>query len=227
MIVATHPDDAELTMGGTLIKMIEAGWEVVVVDLTDGEPTPLGSKELRAQETQKSMDILGLKTRLCLNMPNRYLEATLANRRKLAETIRIHRPDMIFGPVSEDYHPDHLAASQLVSAARFEAKFHKTDMQGDPYWCSRQYQYFSTNKVNKIIPSFVVDITSEWEKKVQAIGAYQSQLHTVGSSGQPLLLEHVTAICRYFGHCTGTQYGEPFLSCELPSIKNVRYLMCN
>jgi LmbE family N-acetylglucosaminyl deacetylase len=122
LIVAPHPDDAEIAMGGTIAKMITAGWNVSVVDLTDGEPTPFGSKQVRAEETQKANDFLGIKKRICLHMPNRNLEPTLQNRRKLAEVIRLHKPDILFAPAMPDWHPDHKAALELTEAARFEAK---------------------------------------------------------------------------------------------------------
>lgn len=129
LIVAPHPDDAELAMGGAIAKMITTGWSVCIVDLTDGEPTPFGSKQIRTKETQRASDILGIKKRICLDMPNRNLEPILQNRRKLAEVIRLNRPDILFAPAMPDWHPDHKAALELTEAARFEAKYHKTDLQ--------------------------------------------------------------------------------------------------
>ena len=79
MIIAAHPDDAEITMGGCIAKMISSGWEVMIVDLTDGEPTPFGTKEIREKETEEASKILGIEKRICLNMPNRYLVSTLIN----------------------------------------------------------------------------------------------------------------------------------------------------
>ena len=95
LIVAPHPDDAELGMGGTIAKMETGGWNVTVVDLTDGEPTPFGSKQIRAKETKTASDILGIKKRICLGMPNRSLDPTLENRRKLAEVIRLRNKPFI------------------------------------------------------------------------------------------------------------------------------------
>ena len=116
VVFSPHPDDAEFAMGGTIAKMAESGWEVVIVDLTDGEPTPLGTKQLRQEEAEKASRILGVEKRICLDMPNRYLQANLENRRKLAEIIRLHQPDLIFGPVVPDYHPDHIEAAKLLQA---------------------------------------------------------------------------------------------------------------
>jgi bacillithiol biosynthesis deacetylase BshB1 len=214
MIVAAHPDDAELGMGGTIAKMIEARWDVTVVDLTDGEPTPFGSKELRRKETVESSRILGIEKRVCLDMPNRYLQVTLDNRKRLAEVIRLSRPEVLFVPVRRDYHPDHVAAADLTAGARFEAKFHKTDMQGEPHWVRRRYHYYSIHRRHYDKPSFIVDITDYWQKKVDAIEAYQSQLRNVPAEPHSFL-EKLEAVSRYFGQCIGCKYGEPFC-CDDP-----------
>jgi bacillithiol biosynthesis deacetylase BshB1 len=224
MIVAAHPDDAELAMGGTIAKMIESGWDVVVVDLTDGEPTPSGSKELRQKETEKASRILGVKERICLEMPNRYLQANLENRRKLAKVIRLNKPDLIFGPAIPDYHPDHVEAAKLVEGARFEAKFHKTDMEGTPHWIPRQFGYYSTHRFEYDKPSFIIDVTDQWDKKVRAIQAYQSQVKYISSANSVSLLEKIEVVCRYFGQCIGVKYGESFVSYEPISVKKLELL---
>ncbi len=214
LIVSPHPDDAEFAMGGTIVKMVESGWEVVIVDLTDGEPTPFGSKEIRQKEKEKASRILGVEKRICLEMPNRYLQANLENRRKLAELIRLNQPDLIFGPVVPDYHPDHIEAAKLLNAARFEAKFHKTDMKGNPHWTPRQYSYYSTHKPEHNKPSFIVDITDQWDKKIKAVWAYESQIRNTSSANSASLPERIEVVCRYFGQCIGSKYGEPFISHE-------------
>jgi len=224
MIVAPHPDDAELAMGGTVAKMIESGWDVVVVDLTDGEPTPFGSKKLRQQETEKANHILGIEKRQCLGMPNRYLQANLENRRTLAEVIRKHRPDMLFGPAMPDHHPDHVETAKLIECARFEAKLHKTDMKGTPHWVPRQYGYHSTHKSDNGKPSFIVDVTDSWDKKIQAIQAYQSQIKNVSAPNGVSLIEKVEVVCRYFGHCIGSKYAEPFIGYQPVCVQRLEFL---
>ena len=214
MIIAPHPDDAELAAGGTIVKMVESGWYVIVVDLTDGEPTPFGSKEQRAKEAKEASRILGISKRKCLEMPNRYLQATLDNRRKLAEIIRLNHPDLIFGPVLPDYHPDHVEAAKLIEGARFEAKFHKTDMKGTPHWSAQQYGYYSTHRLYHQRPSFIVNVTNQWDRKIKAIQAYESQIKGSTSANSVSLLEMTEVTCRYFGQCINTRYGEPFSSYE-------------
>jgi bacillithiol biosynthesis deacetylase BshB1 len=214
LIVAPHPDDAELAMGGTIAKMIGSGWDVTVVDLTDGEPTPLGSKELRQEETARASRILGIEKRICLEMPNRYLQANLENRRRLAEVVRLNQPDLMFGPVIPDYHPDHVEAAKLVEGARFEAKFHETDMRGAPHWTARQYAYYGTHRQQYDKPSFIVDVTDQWDRKIKAIRAYDSQIRSASSAHSVSLLEKIEVTCRYFGQCIDSKYGEPFVGYE-------------
>ena len=111
LVVAPHPDDAELGMGGAILKFLAAGLRVGVLDLTDGEPTPHGSVEIRARETAAASALLGLCWRDNLGLPNRSLEPTLAARAMLASIIRQTRPRWLFAPYWIDAHPDHLAAT--------------------------------------------------------------------------------------------------------------------
>jgi bacillithiol biosynthesis deacetylase BshB1 len=218
LIVAPHPDDAELAMGGAVAKMILAGWSVSIVELTDGEPTPFGSKRTRAEETREANNILGITKRLCLDMPNRTLESTLQNRSKLAELIRLSRPDILFAPAMPDLHPDHKAALELTEAARFEAKYHKTKLAGEPHWTAKLWLYYSPHRRDFPRPSVIMDISDVWEIKLSAIKAYRSQLRNSSSTGAVSLLERIEITAKYFGQCINTAYGEPFTACEPLSI---------
>ena len=218
LIVAPHPDDAELAMGGAIAGMIITGFNVVIVDLTDGEPTPFGSKQIRAKETQKASDILGIKKRICLDMSNRNLQPTLQNRRKLAAVIRLHKPDILFAPAMPDRHPDHKAALELTEAARFEAKYHKTDLPGDPHWTPKLWQYYSPHRQDFARPSVIMDISGVWEMKLAAIKAYQSQLKNNDCTSTCSILERIEINAKYFGQCINAVYGEPFIASEPLSI---------
>jgi len=125
IVVAPHPDDAELGMGGAISKMLARGLRVGILDLTNGEPTPHGSPEIRAKETEAASQVLGVSWRRNLGLPNRSVENTLAARKELAIVFRETHPDWIFAPYWTDAHPDHVAATQLVEAARFWAKLSK------------------------------------------------------------------------------------------------------
>jgi bacillithiol biosynthesis deacetylase BshB1 len=218
LIVAPHPDDAELAMGGAIAKMIIAGFNVVLVDLTDGEPTPFGSKKIRAKESKRASNILGIKNRICMDMPNRNLEPTLQNRRKLAEVIRLNKPDILFAPTMPDWHPDHKAALELTEAARFEAKYHKTDMTGLPHWTPKLYLYYSPHRLHFHRPSVTMDISDVWEMKLDAIKAYQSQIKNNTYANSYSLLERIEITAKYFGRCINTRYAEPFIATEPLSI---------
>jgi len=211
LIIAPHPDDAELAMAGTIAKMTGSGLNVTIIDLTDGEPTPFGSKQIRKEETAHATKILQVKNRTCLNLPNRYLYPTLKNRKKVAETIRIYQPDILFGPAEPDLHPDHIATVKLIDGARFEAKLCKTRLAGEPHWTAKRFGYYSPHRFDYPVPSFIVDITDYWDKKTESIKAYQSQI----KNHQPntiSIVEKTEIVCRYFGQSIGVKYGEPFFS---------------
>ena len=145
LAIAPHPDDAEIGMGATIALMLGRGLRVGVLDLTDGEPTPRGSRELRAAETAAATAALGLTWRENLGLPNRRLRATLAARAALAGTIRRVRPRWLFAPFWIDAHPDHVAATKLVEAARFWAKLTKCDLPGEPWHPERIFYYWSVH----------------------------------------------------------------------------------
>ncbi len=224
LVVAAHPDDAEIGMGGSIAKMIDAGWNVTIVDLTDGEPTPFGSKKIRSEETKNASEILGIQKRICLDMPNRYLQETLQNRRKLADLIRSIKPDILFSHLTPDWHPDHIAALKLTNGARFEAKYHKTKMGTRPHWTPKMFQFYSPHRFQYRNPSFIVDISDYWEKKIAAIQAYQSQLKNAPPANQPTHIEKITIVSRYFGQSIGVRYGEPFIASGPISVKNLQLL---
>ena len=131
LVVAAHPDDAEISVGGTIAKAIAEGLRVGIVDLTTGEPTPRGSHETRCAETRQATAALGHPWRTNLGLPNRRLFATEEARRALANVIRQTQPKLLLGPRPTDVHPDHTATSELVDAARFWGKLSRTDLEGD------------------------------------------------------------------------------------------------
>ena len=214
LIVAPHPDDAELSMGGTIVRLIAQGWSIGVLDLTSGEPTPLGSPEKRAEETAKATQALGLTWRRNLGLPNRNLEPTLLHRRALAGVFREVRPRLLFAPYWEDAHPDHTAATKLVEDARFWSKLSKSDLPGEPFHPSRILYYFSVHLKIVEKPSFVVDISDQIEAKQLAMRAYCSQLVDNQPEGRPGVIDSVCDRTRFWGHTVGVRHAEPFASRE-------------
>ncbi len=192
LVVSPHPDDAELGMGGAILKFRAEGLAVGVLDLTDGEPTPFGSPEIRRQETAEATQILGISWRENLGLPNRSLEPTLAARRLLATVFRQQRPRWIFAPYWLDAHPDHLAATQLVEAARFWSKLTKTDMPGEPFYPERIFYYYCFHLRIIPQPAFVLDISEYWEQKRAAIECYRSQFIEGRPQEPPTFIDRVT-----------------------------------
>ena len=215
LVVAPHPDDAELGMGGTILKMVEAGWRVGVLDLTSGEPTPHGSEERRKAETAAATRHLKLTWRGNAGMRNRFLEPTLENRATLANVFRALRPRVLFAPYWEDAHPDHLAATQLVDAARFWSKLTKSELAGEPFHPQKIINYYCIHLRLASTPAFVVDITNQWPAKKASIAAYESQFITGRGTDWPTMMDRFEHDALYWGKLIGTVYGEPF-NCREP-----------
>lgn len=215
LAIAPHPDDAELGMGGAILKFKAEGLRVGVLDLTSGEPTPHGTLETRAAETAAATNILGLDWRENLGLLNRSLEATLDARHKLAGVIRTVRPRWLFAPYWVDAHPDHVAATALIEAARFWAKLTKSDIPGEPHHPERIYNYYCVHLKLAPQPAFVLDISREWERKLAAITCYQSQFVAGRPTSPPTFLDRLRDEAAYWGKTIGVAYGEPF-TCREP-----------
>jgi bacillithiol biosynthesis deacetylase BshB1 len=225
LVIAPHPDDAELGVGGTIMLLLSQGARVGVLDLTDGEPTPFGSLEIRKAETDRATEILGLTWRGNLGLPNRSLMADLESRKHLAGKLRELRPRRLFAPYWQDSHPDHVAASELVDAALFWAKLTKCDLPGEPFYPERILYYFSVHLRLHVQPSFTTDITPFIDAKMRAIAAYRSQFIEGRPSTPPTILDDLRDRARYWGWAIGTGFGEPFVSREPIGLGNLRDLL--
>jgi N-acetylglucosamine malate deacetylase 1 len=225
LVISPHPDDAELAVGGAILLLKAQGARVGVLDLTNGEPTPHGSPEIRQRETAAATAVLGLDWRGNLGLPNRALTADLDARRQLAGKLRELRPRILFAPFWEDAHPDHTAASALVDAARFWAKLSKTDMPGEPFYPERIIYYFSVHLRLHLQPSFVLDISPYLEAKMQALACYHSQFIQGRPTTPPTFLDDLRDRARYWGWTIGTRYGEPFQVREEVGLRDLRDLL--
>jgi bacillithiol biosynthesis deacetylase BshB1 len=225
LVVAPHPDDAELGMGGTIVRLIEQGWKLGILDLTDGEPTPLGSPERRAAETTAANTALGNPWRKNLGLPNRSLEANLLCRRALAAEFRQVQPRLIFAPFWEDGHPDHTAATKLVEDARFWSKLTKSDLAGAPFYPSRILYYFSVHLRIIERPGLLIDISDQLDAKVTALRCFRSQLVDNQPAGSPGVIETVCDRTRYWGHLAGVRHAEPFASREPIGLRGLDNLL--
>ena len=221
LVVAAHPDDAELGVGGLLLKVKRQGLRTGVIDLTSGEPTPFGSPEIREKETAAATKILGLDWRANLGLPNRSLQHTLEARRQLAEVFRRTRPKILLLPYWVDAHPDHVVAVELAEAARFWAKLTRTDMAGEPFFPPTALYYWSIHLRIPPTPAVVFDISDSIEEKLQAVRCYESQFVAGRSQEFPTVLDDIRDRARYWGWAIHAKYGEPLGSREAVGVKSL------
>jgi bacillithiol biosynthesis deacetylase BshB1 len=214
LVIAPHPDDAEIGMGGTIPLLLSEGRRVGILELTDGEPTPLGSRAGRRRETEAATQVLGVEWRRQLDLPNRKLEHTLEARWAVAAVIRETRPRVLFAPYWEDAHPDHVAATALVEAARFWAKLTKTDLPGEPHYPQHIFYYFNMHLRAHERPAFVLDVSDHFETKIRAVACYASQFGPERGPDGARFIDDLRARGRYWGWTIGRTYGEPFASRE-------------
>jgi bacillithiol biosynthesis deacetylase BshB1 len=211
LVIGPHPDDQELGMGGTIALLASQGHEVLLLDVTDGCPTPRGDRPTRLKEAADAAAALGVRRHL-LDLPNRRVEHTIENRHKVAGVIRAHQAQVLFIPHPEDAHPDHLAVTRIAEDARFDAKLTKLDLPGDggkpPLYPRWVFYYYCSHLRRVPDPTFVMDISAFEERKMAAIAAYRSQFADNPVNMQ--VPEWISAGNRYFGSRIGTRAGEPF-----------------
>ncbi len=221
LVIGPHPDDQELGMGGTIARLAEAGHHVLLLDMTNGEPTPHGDPETRAKEADEAARILGV-TRGGLGLPNRLLQYSLPARHQVAAVIREHQAEIVFTPFLPDAHPDHTATTKIVEDARFDAKLTKTDLPGTPIYPRWLFYYYCTHLRTIPGPSFLLDISGYEERKRQSILAYDSQFVKPDRNRQ--IVEWLDAAGRYFGSRIGTTAAEPFFTREPLGLKDLESL---
>lgn len=212
LVVGPHPDDQELGMGGTIARLVAQGHDVLLLDMTNGEPTPHGTPELRRGEWTRAAEILGVKKRRLLGLPNRMVEHSIEARHAVAGVIREHQASVVFLPYFEDAHPDHIATTRIVEDARFDAKLTKIDLPGTPIYPRWLFYYYCTHLRHVANPSFCIDTSAQMDIKEKAILAYQSQF--VVPERNRRVVEWVREMNGYMGSRIGTRYAEPFFTRE-------------
>ncbi|MCC7349124.1 MAG: bacillithiol biosynthesis deacetylase BshB1 [Phycisphaerales bacterium] len=210
LVIGPHPDDQELGMGGTIARLVSQGHAVHLVDMTDGEPTPLGSVEIRTREKAAAAKVLGVE-RTLLGLKNREVVHDIPSRHKLAAVIRRHRPNWMFIPYPTDAHPDHVAVTRIAEDARFDAKLSKSAIPGEPWHPKRIIYYFCTHLRMSFQPTFCIDITEQMETKLKAVACYQSQF-VQNNSPVPQMVRTLNG---YFGGRIDRPYAEPFFTHEV------------
>jgi len=225
LAIAAHPDDVELTCGGTVLKMSQAGYKVGILDLTKGEMGSRGTAELRLREAAKAARILGAHHRLNLGLPDSRLELTEENKIAVARKIRELRPHTVILPYWEARHPDHYKTSQIAYEGCFIAGLKRYPIPGEPF---RPFKILYSTVYSDVRPTFVVDITKQFERRRRAILCYASQFKPKPAERRskvylPLdeLENETNLIARYYGQMIGVRYAEPFLVKEVMQVDDV------
>ncbi|MBM3746216.1 MAG: bacillithiol biosynthesis deacetylase BshB1 [Acidobacteria bacterium] len=223
LAVAAHPDDVEQTCGGTLIKMAETGYRTGVLDLTAGQMGTRGDPALRRQEAEAAAQHMLLSWRGNLELPDARLDNTLAARLTLMSEIRRLRPRVVILPYWEGRHPDHYRAAEIGYEACFLAGIRKMDESSEPH---RPFKVLYSSVYANVTPSFVVDISAQFERRMAALLSYESQYGGQGEASDLFpapeeIRERLAAVARFYGNLIGARYGEPFVVKETLRVDDV------
>ncbi|MFN0171006.1 MAG: bacillithiol biosynthesis deacetylase BshB1 [Bryobacteraceae bacterium] len=223
LAIAAHPDDVEQTCGGTLIRMAEMGYRTGVLDLTAGEMGTRGTPEQRIAESNEAARRLLACWRGNMRFPDARLENIISARMSLALQIRVLKPVVVILPYWEARHPDHYRASELGFEASFLAGLRKLDEETEPH---RPYKILYSSLYANVTPSFVVDISAQFDRRMDSLLAYRSQ-YGDSDAGSDLfpnegeIRERLGAIARFYGNLIGVRYGEPFVVKETLRVDDV------
>jgi N-acetylglucosamine malate deacetylase 1 len=224
LAIAAHPDDVELSSGGTLLRMAKQGYKTGILDLTAGEMGTRGTRETRAQEAAAAAKILQVTWRGILGVPDSDVQASRANKLLLAAKIRELRPRTVILPYWEARHPDHYNASTLGYEGCFLAGLKQLPLEGPAY---RPFKILYSTAYAEVRPTFVVDITEQYDQRKRAILAYASQFppQLPQNEGVHLGLDELenemSMLARRYGQMIGVKYGEPYLTKELMKVDDV------
>ncbi len=229
LVLASHPDDAELGCGGTMAKHVSQGHKVGIVDFTKGELGTRGTPQTREKEAEESAKILGLSARENLCLKDGFFQNDKENQIAVVRAIRKYRPEIVLANAIKDRHPDHGKGSELANDSCFLAGLVKVETSEDgklqtPWRPKAVYHYIQSQLIE---PDFVIDISEFWEKKMASIRAYKTQFYDptskepdtyISSSGFLKLLE---SRANEFGHAIGSNYGEGFTVTRIIGVKNL------
>lgn len=228
LALGAHRDDVEQTCGGTLLKMAQRGHRTGILDLTQGEMGTRGSAEDRAREAADAAKILGTSWRQALDIPDGRVENTWENRLKVVRVLREQRPRVVILPYWKGRHPDHYTASVLGYEACFLAGLAKLDAGevGTESAPHRPFKIIYATLYYDVRPTFVVDITEQFETRLQALMAYKSQFSDQEAGkgifpAQDEIRTRIDAMARFYGMLGGVTYAEPFLQKEVGLVDDV------
>jgi len=228
LAIAAHRDDVELTCAGTLIRAMDAGHRTAILDLTAGESGTRGSAALRAEEAERAAAILGVAERRNAALPDAHLENNEETRRIVVEQIRHFAPRVVILPFAVGRHPDHRVASELGRDACFLAGLARYEARGTPH---RPFKilYALSYREDPVKPTFVVDISAQFERKLAAIRCYASQFDGAKAAGEIFptgqdLYSLVETQNAHYGSLIRARYGEPFFTHETMAVDDVTAL---
>lgn len=230
LVLASHPDDAELGCGGTIAKHVSMGFKVGVVDFTRGELGTRGTPELREKEAVESAKILNLSLRENLGLRDGFFQNSEPEQLEVIKAIRKFRPEIILANAKTDRHPDHGKGATLAYESSFLAglsKIETHDKQGNLQMPWRPKAFYNYIQSEFVTPDFIVDISDFWEVKMNSIRAFRTQFFDPSSSepdtyiSSPAFLKKLEARSMDFGHTIGVAYGEGFTVRRFPGVKNL------
>ena len=224
LAIAAHPDDVELTCGGTLLGMAARGYRTGILDLTTGEMGTRGTPEIRAREAEAARRVLGARFRRTLDLGDSRLVNSIENRLRVAQEIRNARPRTVILPYWEGRHPDHYTTSHVGYGACYMAGLRKAALEGEPH---RPHKILYSTIYFDVPPSFAVDITPHFGEKLRAIECFNSQF--AGDMAEVVrvypawarLIDRIRTQCRFYGHQIGVEYAEPYVVKELIRIDDI------
>lgn len=223
LAIAAHPDDIEQTCGGTLIRMAEAGYRTGALDLTAGDMGTRGTPEQRVAESEEAAKHMLVSWRGNLHFPDARLENTISARMTLAVKIRELKPRVVILPYWQARHPDHYRCSEMAFEACFLAGLKKLDEYSEPH---RPQKILYASLYADVKPSFIVDISAQFERRMTALLSYASQYgETADGAGlfptQDEIRDRLGAVARFYGNQIGVKYGEPFVVKEAIRIDDI------
>jgi bacillithiol biosynthesis deacetylase BshB1 len=224
LAIGAHPDDVEMSCGGTLIKLVREGYRVAILDCTRGELGSRGTAEVRAQEAARAAALIGAVARENLGLPDGHIPVDADSIAALVRVFRQYRPQLVLYPPPFERHPDHEQVHRLVRAAAFHsglAKLRTDGPDGAPQEPYRPRMLLCYMQAYEFEPSFYVDISDVYAEKVRAVQAHASQVYVPGVSpegepetvlSRPEFWELLELRARYFGSRIGVRYAEAFLA---------------
>ena len=220
LVLAAHRDDIEITCGGTVIKLVDLGHKVGIVDFTQGEMGTKGTEIDRAREAEEAAKVMGIAVRENLKMPDAGLEMTRENVLRVAEVIRRYKPHLLIVPYWEQRHPDHAMCPKISWDAAFLAGLKKAPLPGESH---RPYKIVYSTSYHDIRHSFIVDISDQFKRKTEAVACYKSQFDGSLEAKEIFpparnVFEYMEVHNRALGYKIGKRYGEAFYTREIAEV---------